>query len=236
MTTISQNTNQHKVINFLKKLVEERSNGRIIINCSLQYPLSADQLMDKLSQSQPSIALLATSQLNTQASSLNKENRRKPAGERSNFYHLIDTTLGCRLYKEMAEAGFELLGIWDNGLIPTRATRSPEVQTGSATNNSSAFLSGPGLSYNTYALVIAQKHWLALPADFRVIIHEAIYTASLYAFELAEQSDHKRFALNGEAISATIKNSAASQRLPRSIDKSCLPLKLEAPPQQVYGN
>ncbi len=184
MMTSYHLSNQQKIVDFFKKSVEERSNGRVSLTMQATPRQTADQLAAKLADSQNSLAIIETRQLNQQASPLKILNKTENDMLRTEFYRLIDSTLGCKLYIELASQNFELLAIWDNGL---QCSAPLSEQSGSQKTVK---------RYNTYALIMEQKQWGRLPADIKIIIHEALYVATLYAFELAEYSDSVKFSSN----------------------------------------
>ena len=116
MMTSYHLSNQQKIVDFFKKSVEERSNGRVSLTMQATSRQTADQLAAKLADSQNSLAIIETCQLNQQASPLKTLNKIENDMLRTEFYRLIDSTLGCKLYIELASQNFELLAIWDNGL------------------------------------------------------------------------------------------------------------------------
>ncbi len=175
MMTHNLTTNQQRIVDFFKKLVEARSDGRLAIKIMPASPLSPDQLIQSLSQEELTLALIETNQLRNHALQLNNTDMTTRATVHKRLYPLMDVTLTGRPHSSTKKLSLKLLAHWDD---------SPSQSTA---NRQQTALSGTSPLYSTYALLVAQKQWNLLAPDKQVIIHEALYTVTLYADEFAGQ-------------------------------------------------
>ncbi len=220
----SHNKSQHTILGYFKKLVEERSDGRISIQLLITDSSAYHLTSLFLEQDKNRLILVATNSINDPPKSLVDMSHISYLGKRENFYHQIDTCVGCLIYTQLKAAGLELLGIWDSGRV--KATNLiPANRSLEGAQHNSHPLPEAIYFFNTYILIMPHEAWQQLSAELKIIIHEAIHSTSLYAFEIAEQYDLKHFPESRHwAPQPFDLKEKYRPRISRSIDASCLPL------------
>ena len=226
------------VAEYLKKLLEERSSGRIQVKLSDDKILTAEQAVAELKQQKIQIAIPEIKHLNQMAPHLRMYELPFLFRDRRHLHEVIDSHLGDEMIATFPRQDLILLGIWEKGtrqLVADRDLSTPDQAAlkpygGERNETATTFfnaLSGysplhrsgersgrwqemtlsdlaghsfplnfsdltlTNHSVSGCALLIDRVCWEELSEDLKVIVSEAVKDATMYARELAEQSDQQ---------------------------------------------
>ncbi len=226
---------QNRIAIYLQKLLEERSAGRILASLDSNPSRSADQLVSSLAKDHAAMALVKIKDLESRATILKFLTMPFQNLQRKDFYQEIDAALGCCLYTALSKQNLELLGIWDTGREQHSGLPHSEGLTGpldrpdclgdfssryplpQVRSQTTAAKPETKTYFDASALIMARSQWEQLPDDIRIIVQEAVQTATQYAFEIAEHNDCTFTGTDqpGSAISAR------ARQQPFSGDNNC---------------
>ena len=234
----AQESSKALVAEYLQKLLEERSSGRIQVKLSDDKILTAEQAVAELKQQKIQIAIPEIKHLNQMAPHLRMYELPFLFRDRRHLHEVIDSHLGDEMIATFPRQDLILLGIWEKGtrqLVADRDLSTPDQATskpfGGGTNQTAttffSAISGctpprysgersghwqemtlselagqsppssfsdltlTNHSFSGCALLIDRACWEGLPEDLKVIVTEAVKDATMYARELAEQSDQQ---------------------------------------------
>ncbi|HKJ05151.1 MAG TPA: TRAP transporter substrate-binding protein DctP [Geopsychrobacteraceae bacterium] len=204
---------------YLKKLIMERSDGRIELTINNNSQLSTQQILDALNTKQFQLALLDVRDIDIMFPMLEIYDLPFMFKDRRHLHRVIDNEIGRSISRVAPDQKMQILSIWDGasrqilaeqsistfeGDLPLFFTASRAVRSANdgdwvectltdtdklSRRTTLDTLTLTNHSFSTAALLTHQRFWTQLPEDLKIIIIGAIEDASLYIRELAEQAD-----------------------------------------------
>jgi C4-dicarboxylate-binding protein DctP len=222
---------------YLRRLLEERSAGRLQVTIEEGKELVGQEILKALRNQQLQIALLSVTTLETALPNLSIYNLPFLFHDRRHLHQVIDGQSDRQINHTLSSEALKPLAIWDGAadqLLSAEKLPAPDSRTAQALfaqksggnwletslagvsqqlpRQKLSVLTLTGHRFSVNVLLTHERFWERLPEDLQVIAESAIKDATSYARELAEQTDQTALASLRSDSQLTILSLPAAQR------------------------